>query len=555
MSGNLNKQKTIKSTGSIATPIKQETKPVEITNSLVENFDQEFEESWAKPEPIVEKVNVIATAIDNIDDEFADTWDDKEVQPTIEPTIEPTIKPTMEVNVSSASENNADEVDTSGDMTEEDISSENNKRLIQGNLILNRLKKEGFEVEGITGDMIISNWEEILLTKTLNKTHVKRVIAAVRAHGFETPRNIQMMSILRIVLGGDLIAQASAGNGKTGAFGIGAILSTDPTLKAIQKIIVVPTTLLSDQIFAVMNELSRGTGIVIQNWRGGGIYYRDRNPHIVVGTPGRIVDLIYSTTRKDGSERPSIDLNRLTSLILDEGDDLLGENFCNQIRDIVVKCPSVAQVCLFSATLPSRVINFCKNPDFMTNPSLLIVPEKKVITTRVNQYYSKCIDVNDKINKVINCITKNPNATVIIFCNTCSGIKGLSEGMQNRAPHIRHICITGKMPSVDKTLAIKNFLDGKCKILLSSDIGARGFDCTDVSIVINYDMPHIYDTYVHRIGRAGRAGDVGNAVTLTMSEEELSRMKAIVQLHGMPIRETANKKMKDGTTKVEFEFA
>lgn len=513
-----------------------------------------------------ENIESVVISNQDLDAEFGDTWDEQVVENTVELTDSVNID---SVNIDSVNVDNEctdsdaigtkvdqkDTIDSDESFTasEEIAVTENQQRIAEGNVLLEKLIKDGYEVNGIDGSMIIRNWEDISLATDLNKYHVRTVIAAVRGHGLEIPRSIQATSILRILRGGDFIGQASAGSGKTVAFGLPAILSTDPTKISIQKIIVVPTTLLAQQIIDVINELSRGTGIKIQNWSGGEKYCRDRRPHIVVGTPGRICDVLTPKVCKDGIERSLIDLRHLTSLIFDEGDELLKQGFKDQLSTIVKSCPETTQVCIFSATFPATVLNICNG--FMHNPAQLIVPEKKVITTRVNQYYSKCKDETEKLKDVIDCITKHPIATIMIFCNTCTAIRKLSEALTNNTTPIRHLCLNGRMPSEDKKITIRDFISGKCRVLLSSDLGARGFDYHEVSIVINYDMPNCVETYVHRIGRAGRAGDIGNAVTLITSDQEMSTMKFIVQFHGMPIRETVNKKSKEGVIKVKFRFA
>lgn len=534
-------------TGGTSTGKKKTSKKTEsaekVESVIISNLDldAEFGDTW--DEPISKPVkSVISTTIE--DDEFADSWNDSQEQPTIESKVnEPTV-------------DEIDAVDSEESLTasEELAVRENEKRIEEGTALLNELIMKDYQVKDIDGSMVIRTWEDILLENdlNLNKTHVRKVISAIRNHGFETPREIQMITILRILKGGDFIGQASAGNGKTAAFGIPAILSTDPSKRAIQKMIVVPTTILAQQIVDVITELSRGTGIIIQNWSGGEKYIKDRRPHIVVGTPGRICELLSPKQCMDGVERLLTDLRHLSSLILDEGDELLKQGFREQLSKIVTSCPGTTQVCVFSATFPADVLNICNG--FMTNPAQLIVPEKKVITTRVNQYYAKCENENGKLKDVIDCINKNEFSTIMIFCNTCSGLKRLSESLTNNTPSIRHLCLSGRMGADEKKLAVNDFKAGKCRILLLSNLGARGFDTTDTNIVINYDMPDCVETYVHRIGRAGRAGEIGNAVTLITTDKEMSTMKFIVQFHGMPIRETLNKKTKD-VTKIKFKFA
>jgi superfamily II DNA/RNA helicase len=557
-----NKTTNSKSVKSVDLNEKKSTKP---SFQLSGDLDQEFEDSWTKQE------NIPSSGI--FDSEFADSWNndtvgkvsvaqvaqvvsnsiynsDSEIN-NIDTELEvaelESSDTVLEYNTFSESENKEDKEDKENKEKEE-----NYKKKREGELILDKLAKEGYEVHGINADMIIGEWKHLFFEEGLNYGHVSRVIRAVEEHGFETPRSIQMLSTVRIIRGGDLIAQAGAGNGKTGAFGIGAIISTDPHLRQIQKLIIVPTSTLVDQIFDVLTRLSRGTGITIQRWRGNLPYPKDKKPHIVIGTPGRVVDMIQPRRKNDGTEKSMIDLTYLRSLILDEGDELLAQGFRDQLKRIVETCPETSQVCLFSATLSPQVLNICNS--FMRDPSVLIVPEKKVITTRVNQYYSKCDTDDNKVNDVIDCIEKNPMATIMIFCNTCSGIRKLSERLQAYKNPIRHICVNGKMLSTDREKAIKDFLSGSYRVLLASDIVGRGFDFSDVSIIMNYDMPNNIEAYIHRIGRAGRAGDIGNSVTLITTDEDMAKMRFIVQFHGMPIRETLNKTMKDGTVKRKFIF-
>jgi len=546
-----NKTTNSKSVKSVDLNEKKSTKP---SLQLSGDLDQEFEDSWSKKEDI--------QSSGVFDNEFADSWTNDTVGKVSVAQV------AQDVSNSDSEINNIDtelevtelessdtvlEYNTESEKENKDKESEeNSKKKREGEIILDKLAKEGYEVHGINADMIIGEWKHLHFEKGLNQDHVSRVILAVEDHGFEIPRSIQMLSTVRIIRGGDLIAQAGAGNGKTGAFGIGAIISTDPSLRQIQKLIIVPTSTLVDQIFDVLTRLSRGTGITIQRWRGNLPYPKDKKPHIVIGTPGRVVDMIQPRRKNDGTEKSMIDLTYLKSLILDEGDELLAQGFREQLKRIVETCPETSQVCLFSATLSPQVLNICNS--FMRDPSVLIVPEKKVITTRVNQYYSKCDTDDNKVNDVIDCIEKNSIATIMIFCNTCSGIRKLSERLQAYKNPIRHICVNGKMLSTDREKAIKDFLSGSYRVLLASDIVGRGFDFSDVSIVMNYDMPNNIEAYIHRIGRAGRAGDIGNSITLITTDEDMAKMRFIVQFHGMPIRETLNKTMKDGTVKRKFIF-
>ncbi len=532
-------------------------KEAESIISVSANLDDEFGDTWDSPvlsnvvvSPSSQDVVITQTAVDSLEDEFADSWNDGPV-----------------VSSTGSSKLTTDEKDVvSNTVSDNVVTTEDNDDLVDnsayraeiGRILIEKLTKQGYNLYGISGEMIIEKWEDVVYSPvaySINRNHVAKVFSAVNDYGFETPREIQMLSILPMLTGNDFMGQAPAGSGKTCAFGIPIILRTDPSIRSIQTIILTPTTVLAEQHCEFLRKISKGTGIIIDIWTKGSKYPdRTKMPHVVVGTPGRVFELVTKTffCKRTNCTKLSIDLSRLKSFVLDEADELLGQGFKNQTGPIIESCPASAQICLFSATMPMWMLNTCKefvSPDCAN----IIVPEKQVITIRVNQYYSKCRNDESKINDVVDCINKNPLSTVVIFCNTCTTIKKISEALT--AKGINSLCVNGKISSEERNLALSSFLAGNCRILLASDMIARGFDFTEISIVINYDMPNSIETYVHRIGRAGRAGDIGNAVTLITSDQEMATMKYIVQFHGMPIKETVTKtNTKDGKSRVKFIF-
>jgi superfamily II DNA/RNA helicase len=536
--------------------------------SVGANFDDEFGDTWDVPvssSVVLESAVLSSPPIVSLDDEFADSWDGA-VTSTI-PVISTTssnqlttdekdvVSNAMSNVVSGSGKNSVDDEDDS----DNDIvdNSEYRKRI--GDLLIENLMKKGYDLYKITGDMIAVNWNDVkgsLFLHSINKSHISTVFKAINDYGFQTPREIQMLSILSLLKGEDFIGQAPAGSGKTCAFGVPIVLRTDPTRRGVQAIILTPTAILAEQHCEFLQKISEGTGLVIKTWIGGSQYpNRDNMPHIVVGTPGRVCDLLNKTffCKRNNCLKKSIDLSKLKSIVLDEADELLSQSFKSEVASIIVSCPETTQTCVFSATFPPWMMNICR--EFMEKdcPNI-IVPEKRVITIRVNQHYSKCRDDDEKMSDLIDCIGKNPLSTIIVFCNTCAAIKRISDSLIARG--INNLCVNGRMLSDERTKILKLFFSRECRILLASDVIARGFDFTDIGIVINYDMPNRIETYIHRIGRTGRAGEIGNAVTLITTEQEMAMMKYIVQFHGMPIKETVTKssKTKDGKSRVKFIF-
>jgi len=172
----------------------------------------------------------------------------------------------------------------------------------------------------------------------------------------------------------------------------------------------------------------------------------------------------------------------------------------------------------------------------MRNPAYVILPENQVITELVSQWYVNCTTIYEKDGCLVDLIDANTNDTVIVFFNSCSRLEKVSQILSDLDKPISHLCIHSKMDPAVKVNSIANFVSGKCKILLASDIASRGLDIPNVTLVINYDIPASIDTYVHRIGRSGRGALFGNSVTLIMSQEDKEKMTYIVQVHKIPIK-------------------
>ena len=399
--------------------------------------------------------------------------------------------------------------------------------LEQGKIMLEEFKERGILVNGIDESMIIKEWSESLyLDINSNLGYLNNLVKSVLDYGYESPRPIQCVTAGRIAKGGDLIVQAKAGNGKTAAFSFGAALRIDPTMFKTQVLILSPTGILTDQTTNVVRNLTNKTGITVHCYRGGLQQPTDKKvPHIVVGCPGRIMDLI---------RRKRINLTSLKTVILDEGDELLKQGFREQVKFIIENLADTVQICLFSATLPKGILELCNR--FMRDPAYVILPENQVITELVTQWYVKCPTLPEKDGCLVDIIEANTKETIIVFFNSCSRLQKVSQILTEYKKPIKHLCIHGKMESPDRTKSIEDFMNGKCKILLASDMAARGLDIPSVTLVVNYDIPCQVETYVHRIGRSGRGDKLGNSITLIMTDDDKQKMSFIVQIHGIPIK-------------------
>ena len=487
--------------------------------------------------------NTIKTIkMDNLDDEFGSSWDipieqPKQVEPKqVEPKqieikqpihTEPTILSPLEQLIKERSIND-NSLDEQLNLSTDDYEAKIIKLCKKGEEIINEYKERGIKVQGIEPSMIMTSWEDCkYLNANPNTQFLNSLIKSTIEFGYDTPRPIQCITSGRIAMKGDIIVQAVAGNGKTAAFVFGSAIRVNPQEKSTQVLILSPTQLLTDQTTEVVKNLTKQTGIIVHCHRGG-LYnkYDYEVPHIIVGCPGRVLDLI---------NKGKIRVNNLKTLILDEGDDLLKQGFREQMQNIIQQLANTIQICLFSATLPKGILELCNK--FMVNPAFVILPEDKVMTELVTQWYVQCPTLNEKDGCIVDLIISNPSETTIIFFNSCSRLEKVSKIISECNTPIQHLCIHSKMNPADKTSSIENFKAGHSKILLASDIAARGLDIQNVSLVINYDIPPSIDTYIHRIGRSGRGAKLGNSITLIMSEEDKQNISYIINMHKIPIKQ------------------
>lgn len=356
------------------------------------------------------------------------------------------------------------------------------------------------------------------------------LLRGIHSIGFENPSPIQKKAILPMKSGRDIIAQAQSGTGKTGCFSIGTLMSLDIKENKSQVIILSPTHELTHQTKMVIDKIgSYIKGLKTKSLVGGVSidndikYLKNNKPHIILGCPGRIHDML---------KRRYIYTDNLKLLIIDEADELLSNDFKNQIYNIFQYMPDNIQVALFSATLPNDLMNITKK--FMRNPIEILVKSEQLTLEGIKQYYIALDSDNDKystLKDLYNMLTINQ---CIIYCNSVNRVQELYEAMLNENfPVCR---IHSKMSKEERGKNYNNFKLGTQRVLISSNVTARGVDIQQVSVVINFDIPNDVYTYLHRIGRSGRWGRKGTGINF-ITKRDITKIKNIEKYYSTEIQE------------------
>lgn len=361
-----------------------------------------------------------------------------------------------------------------------------------------------------------------------------KLLRGIYSFGFDTPSPIQKKAILPIMDGRDIIAQAQSGTGKTGAFCLGSLQVVDETQDVTQVIILSPTRELAIQNYDVCKSLGQYLPLRIQLLIGGTSTDGDKDkltsevPHIVVGCPGRVQDML---------RRGMLNTKSLKLFVLDEADEMLSRGFKEQIYNIFQYFHNDVQVGLFSATMPPEV--YAITEKFMRNPVNILVNSEMLTLDGISQYY---IPLEDRVKgddyakyETIKDLFKTISLSQsIIYCNSVKRVQDLTDAMNNDGFPV--ICIHSGMDDKQRLEAFKRFKSGEKRVLISSDVTARGIDIQQLSVVINFDIPKSVHTYLHRIGRSGRWGRKGLAINF-VTRRDLSKMKAIESWYHTEIEE------------------
>uniref|UniRef100_A0A2K5R3G2 RNA helicase n=1 Tax=Cebus imitator TaxID=2715852 RepID=A0A2K5R3G2_CEBIM len=360
---------------------------------------------------------------------------------------------------------------------------------------------DGMEPEGV----IESNWNEIVDSfDDMNLS--ESLLRGIYAYGFEKPSAIQQRAILPCIKGYDVIAQAQSGTGKTATFAISILQQIELDLKATQALVLAPTRELAQQIQKVVMALGDYMGASCHACIGGTNVRAEvqklqmEAPHIIVGTPGRVFDML---------NRRYLSPKYIKMFVLDEADEMLSRGFKDQIYDIFQKLNSNTQVALLSATMPSDVLE-------------ILVKKEELTLECIHQFYINVEREEWKLDTWCDLYETLTITQAVIFINTRRKVDWLTEKM-----HARDFTVSamhGDMDQKERDVIMREFRSGSSRVLITTDLLARGINVQQVSLVINYDLPTNRENYIHRIGRGGRFGRKGVAINMTFYNTSIEEM-------------------------------
>jgi len=368
----------------------------------------------------------------------------------------------------------------------------------------------------------IQNWDDLEISSNL--------LRGIFAYGFEKPSPIQQQAIKPLVLKRDIVAQAQSGTGKTGTFTIGALSNVDVTNNTTQVLVLSPTKELASQTAKVFESIGcMMDGLRIQTIYGGSIIEETSNfsnknvPHVICGCPGRVYDMM---------RRDKISSNKIKLVILDEADEMLSTGFKEQVYNIFQYFSSDIQVALFSATLPDGINTIIDK--IMRDPVRISVKKEMLTLEGIKQFYIAVDDDRQKYATLKNLFSFLAVSQCIIYCNSIKRVQDLYEAMlEDEFPVCR---IHSSMEREERESAFINFKNGKSRVLISSNVTARGIDIQQVSVVINFDLTKDVHTYLHRIGRSGRWGRKGVGINF-ITRRDVPKLKEIEEHYSTQISE------------------
>jgi superfamily II DNA/RNA helicase len=349
---------------------------------------------------------------------------------------------------------------------------------------------------------ITKNFEELNLSENLLK--------GIYLYGFTKPSKIQIIGIKSIITGKDCILQSQSGTGKTATYLLGVLNRIDVTNPKCQGIIITPTRELSEQVYNVAISLSKFTGINICKCIGGTNIYENKEllkkAQLVIGTLGRLSHMI---------KEKKILIFNLKILVIDEADDIF-HNGRNEMFDSIYSfCPDAIQCIMISATLSPNIFNISK--EIMYEPIKILLKNSEIAVELIKQYYINVETEDLKFETLLDLYSFISTSQTIIFCNTVEKVNWLKENLEKNNFVIAFI--HGKMTQEERDNVIKDFKEGKSRILLTTDLLSRGIDIPLVNMVINYDLPSSKEVYIHRIGRCGRFDKKGIAISMIKMED------------------------------------
>ena len=349
-----------------------------------------------------------------------------------------------------------------------------------------------------------------------------RSLESVARFGFVTPTPIQERTIPPLLAGRDIVGVAQTGTGKTLAFGLPLMERLDPSRRAVQALVLVPTRELAQQVLDVLQELGRSFGLDAVGLLGGHALERDfralqHGPQLVVGTPGRIIDHL---------RRGTLSLESVRYAVLDEADQMLDIGFLPDITRILSRTPRARQTALFSATMPHSILRLVRR--YMESPeTVAIAPELSTVES-VQQIYFE-VAQRDKVRGLRELIERELKGRTLVFVRTRRGVDYLADLLEGRG--VRVGALHGDMEQRRRDAVVQRFRDGALDILIATNVAARGLDIPEITHVVNFDVPQNPEEYIHRIGRTGRMGREGKAITF-VCERDLGEFDVLLHAFG-----------------------
>jgi len=369
----------------------------------------------------------------------------------------------------------------------------------------------------------ISSWDDLPNVK-------QELLRGIYGYGFENPSPIQKRGIIPLFKKKDVIAQAQSGTGKTGCFTIGTLQRIDISSLTTQAIIISPTRELSIQTKNVFDSIgSMMKGLTTHLLIGGTSTDSDiqtlssSNPHILIGCPGRIHDMM---------RRRKLNLKSCKIIVVDEADEMLSQGFKEQIYDIFQYLPRDVQVALFSATLPIEITGLTEK--FMRNPVKILVKNEQLTLEGIDQFYVALNNDDEKYEALKDIYGTISVSQCIIYCNSIHRVQNLYNAMISDDFSVGQI--HSNIDKLERTKNYNDFISGKTRVLISTNLTARGIDVQQVSSVINFDVPKGVETYLHRIGRSGRLGRKGMAINF-VTKFDVTNIRSIEQHYATEIKE------------------
>lgn len=384
--------------------------------------------------------------------------------------------------------------------------------------------------DGITeidANLIETNYDKVVYSfDDLNLK--KEILRGIYGYGYENPSSIQQRAIAPIIEGNDVLAQAQSGTGKTATFTISALQRIDETKKVTQVLMLAPTRELALQIQNVVLSIGQHMDVSIHASIGGTSIQDDieafkKGAQIIVGTPGRVYDMI---------ARRIFNTSNVKMFILDEADEMLSSGFKEQIYNICSLLPTTTQVVLLSATMPQDVLEVTTK--FMRNPIRILVKKDELTLEGIKQFFINVEKEEFKYDCLVDLYDTISVTQAVIFCNTRRKVEELTERLT--ADKYTVSAIHSELSQQERDTIMNEFRTGSSRILISTDLLARGIDVQQVSLVINYDLPSNKENYIHRIGRGGRFGRKGVAINF-VTDKDVGMMRDIEKFYSTQIEE------------------